>query len=123
MKIERTGEYTARVKCPECSESVSIKLSKNKWQDCFKAECECGWKLIIRQREIDMFQPNHPLFELYYRYKVEESKEKKRLYEKQEQQRKEELSNKYRAKDPIQHHTSKLNASEIRRLEKEILED
>ena len=124
MNIKRTGEYTAKVKCPECEENVSLTLTRNKWQDCFRGSCECGWKTIIRQSEIDMFQPNHPLFELYYKYKVEEGyKEKQRLYREQEQKRKEELSAKYRAKDPIQHHTSKLNASEVRRLEQEVLED
>ena len=124
LKIKRTGEYTSVVECPECRESISLKFNRNKWTNSFKAECDCGWKFLIKQEEIDSFQPNHPLFELYYRYKIEEGyREKEKLYKENEGKRKEALSSKYRARDPIQKNTRKLTSSEIRRLEQEVLED
>ena len=119
--VRRTGKYKATTICPECGDTVSITFNKNKWVESFKGECDCGYRFLMKQEEIDMLQPNHPLFDIRYAFNSDYDKNKK-LHEYNELKRKGELEKKYWEEryDPTQRH-SRFRADERRALEKEVL--
>jgi len=86
-----------KIQCENCGEPIEVIYYKNRWVEWFKGYCEiCGYRFQLKDAEFDYIQPDNPLFDLIYKYHPEWEVEKnKKVQAWEEEQRKEELEEKY----------------------------
>jgi len=98
MKIQLVNpKGMVRVKCPNCQEWLRAELhsdEKERWiiiRECYR----CGFRKILKKEELDIIQPNSPLFKLLYKDPFKEREIRKKEADWQEEKRKEALDEKY----------------------------
>ena len=93
-----------RINCPKCFRSnrgeIRVRYGENRFAKWFKGDCSrCDYRLMLKDYEFDLIQPDSPFFEAIYKFNPEREEEKK-VKEKEfvEQQRLAKLERKYHDK-------------------------
>ena len=87
-----------RIYCPNCKQKrLEARYGENRWVKWITTECElCGYHNVLKEDDIDLIQPDSPLWEMIYGNNIfEETEKRKKEMAWAEEKRKEQLSAKY----------------------------